>query len=76
VERWGVFLVSKGFIMLAGTNPTNGYDPDVVWIIMKREKGVDSVAMVHSTMDKGVESVATLTAGGMVVWMERHRKYN
>jgi surface antigen len=62
--------------MLAGTNPTNGYDPDVVWVIMKRQNGIDSVAMVHSTMGAGVVSVAAMTAGGMVVWMERHRKHN
>ncbi len=62
--------------MLAGTNPTNGYDPDVVWVVMKKVDGERSIVMVHSTMDKGVETVDFLTKQGMVVWMERHRKYN
>lgn len=62
--------------MLAGTNPANGYDPDTVWVIMKREGETDSVAMVHSTMGKALDSMNAMHEGGMVVWMERHRKHN
>ena len=61
---------------LPGTNAANGYESDWVWVIMKRVGENDSIAMVHTTKGKALDSMMGLAQGGMVVWLEKQPLYN
>ena len=67
----------KGFIMLAGTNPTNGYDSDMVHCVMKYVDGVPCVVMNHRTLGKALDSMNDMTSKGQKgLWVQSFTLHN
>ena len=63
--------------MQAGTNPTNGYDPDMIHCVMKYVDGVPCVVMNHRTKGKALDSMHDMiNKGQRGLWVESFTLHN